>query len=69
MAVTSARTLRLLTLLQARRHWSGDELAGRLGVSIRTLRRDVDRLRGYGYPVETQPGYSFHALSPAMKNL
>ncbi|QCB94659.1 helix-turn-helix transcriptional regulator [Cellulomonas shaoxiangyii] len=56
MAVTSSRTLRLLSLLQQRRHWSGADLADRLGVSIRTLRRDVDRLREVGYPVDAQPG-------------
>lgn len=50
------RTLRLLTLLQQRRHWSGGELAGRLGISLRTLRRDVERLREIGYPVDAQPG-------------
>ncbi|WP_432166107.1 helix-turn-helix transcriptional regulator [Streptomyces sp. bgisy031] len=51
MANTSSRTLRLLSLLQTHRHWSGLELAGRLGVSERTLRRDVERLRELGYPV------------------
>ena len=56
MANTSSRTLRLLSLLQARRYWPGGELAGRLGVSARTLRRDVDRLRELGYPVEAQRG-------------
>jgi predicted DNA-binding transcriptional regulator YafY len=56
MAATSSRTLRLLTLLQARRFWSGAELSGRLEVSLRTLRRDVDRLRDLGYPVEARPG-------------
>jgi predicted DNA-binding transcriptional regulator YafY len=56
MANTSTRTLRLLSLLQARRYWPGGELAGRLGVSARTLRRDVDRLRELGYPVEAQRG-------------
>src|ERR1700691_400446 len=56
MANTSTRTLRLLSLLQARRYWPGAELAGRLGVSPRTLRRDVDRLRELGYPVEAQRG-------------
>src|SRR3954469_12877786 len=56
MAATSSRTLRLLSLLQARRHWAGEDLAGRLGVSVRTLRRDVDRLRDLGYPVEARPG-------------
>jgi predicted DNA-binding transcriptional regulator YafY len=56
MAATSSRTLRLLTLLQGRRFWSGSELSGRLEVSLRTLRRDVDRLRELGYPVEARPG-------------
>jgi predicted DNA-binding transcriptional regulator YafY len=56
MANTSTRTLRLLSLLEARRHWPGAELAGRLGVSQRTLRRDVDRLRELGYPVEARRG-------------
>lgn len=65
MAVTSARTLRLLSLLQRRRHWSGTELADRLGVSLRTLRRDVDRLRELGYPVDAQPGVAGgYALAP-----
>jgi len=50
------RMLRLLALLQQRRHWAGDELAGRLGISLRTLRRDVGRLREVGYPVDAQPG-------------
>lgn len=56
MADTSARTLRLLTLLQSHRFWPGPELSDRLGVSARTLRRDVDRLRELGYPVEARPG-------------
>lgn len=56
MADTSARTLRLLSLLQARRYWPGAELAGRLQVSPRTLRRDVDRLRELGYPIQAQRG-------------
>ncbi|WP_097195894.1 helix-turn-helix transcriptional regulator [Blastococcus aggregatus] len=50
------RTLRLLSILQQRRHWAGGDLAARLGVSLRTLRRDVDRLRELGYPVAAQPG-------------
>ncbi|MGY1753716.1 helix-turn-helix transcriptional regulator [Blastococcus sp. SYSU D01042] len=50
------RTLRLLSLLQQRRHWPGGELAARLGVSLRTLRRDVERLRELGYPVDASPG-------------
>jgi predicted DNA-binding transcriptional regulator YafY len=53
---TSARLLRLLSLLQARRDWSGAQLAERLGVALRTVRRDVDRLRDLGYPVVAQPG-------------
>lgn len=56
MANTSARTLRLLALLQSRRYWPGAELAGRLGVSPRTLRRDIDRLRELGYPIQAQRG-------------
>jgi predicted DNA-binding transcriptional regulator YafY len=56
MANTSTRTLRLLSLLQTHRYWPGAELAERLGVSVRTLRRDVDRLRELGYPVEAQRG-------------
>src|SRR4051812_25006846 len=56
MANTSSRTLRLLSLLQTHRYWPGAELAERLGVSVRTLRRDIDRLRDLGYPVEAQRG-------------
>jgi predicted DNA-binding transcriptional regulator YafY len=56
MANTSTRTLRLLSLLQAQRYWAGGELADRLGVSARTLRRDIDRLRELGYPVEAHRG-------------
>ena len=56
MANTSSRALTLLSLLQTHRHWPGDELAGRLGVSARTLRRDVDRLRDLGYPVTGSRG-------------
>lgn len=48
--------LRLLALLQARRNWSGGELAERLEVGVRTLRRDVERLRRLGYPVQASPG-------------
>lgn len=56
MLETSARLLRLLSLLQARREWTGPELAGRLDVSERTVRRDVDRLRALGYPVDATRG-------------
>ena len=48
--------LRLLSLLQTHRYWPGTELAERLEVSPRTLRRDIDRLRTLGYPVDATPG-------------
>ncbi|MFF0746229.1 helix-turn-helix transcriptional regulator [Streptomyces sp. NPDC004111] len=56
MLETSARLLRLLSLLQAHREWTGPDLADRLGVTPRTVRRDVDRLRELGYPVHASPG-------------
>ena len=56
MANTSARMLRLLSLLQTHRYWPGGELADRLEVSPRTLRRDVDRLRELGYLVDATRG-------------
>jgi predicted DNA-binding transcriptional regulator YafY len=56
MTGTSSRLLTLLSLLQARRDWPGRELAGRLEVSPRTIRRDVERLRELGYPVESLTG-------------
>ncbi len=56
MANTSSRTLRLLSLLQTHRYWPGTELAGRLEVSERTLRRDIERLRDLGYPVHSSRG-------------
>lgn len=56
MSGTSARLLSLLSLLQARRDWPGHVLAERLGVSGRTVRRDVDRLRELGYPIEAALG-------------
>jgi predicted DNA-binding transcriptional regulator YafY len=56
MANTSARMLRLLSLLQTHRYWPGAELAGRLEVSPRTLRRDIERLRELGYPVAASRG-------------
>jgi predicted DNA-binding transcriptional regulator YafY len=52
------RALLLLSLLQTHRFWPGAELTARLGVSSRTLRRDVDRLRSLGYPVDATPGAS-----------
>jgi len=56
MTETSGRLLQLLALLQARREWPGAKLADRLGVSGRTIRRDVERLRRLGYPVESLTG-------------
>jgi predicted DNA-binding transcriptional regulator YafY len=53
---TTSRVLSLLDLLQTHRHWGGSELARRLGVTARTLRRDVGRLRTLGYRVESVPG-------------
>jgi predicted DNA-binding transcriptional regulator YafY len=53
---TAVRLLRLLSLFTARRTWGGDELADRLGVTGRTVRRDVERLRELGYPVVAVPG-------------
>src|SRR4051794_30139044 len=55
-ATTSSRLLELLSLLQGRRDWPGGELAERLEVSGRTVRRDIERLRGLGYPVESLTG-------------
>lgn len=55
---THARLLQLLALLQARPDWSGPELAERLGVSTRTIRNDMSRLRDVGYPVDAVPGVS-----------
>ena len=56
MVQTSARLLALLSLLQVRREWTGHELAERLEVGPRTIRRDVDKLRSLGYPIEAAPG-------------
>jgi predicted DNA-binding transcriptional regulator YafY len=64
MLETSARLLRLLSLLQTPRDWPGAELAERLGVSPRTIRRDIDRLRELGYTVHATagaPGYRLGA--------
>jgi predicted DNA-binding transcriptional regulator YafY len=52
----SGRLLKLLSLLQTPREWSGAELADRLGVTSRTIRRDIDRLRELGYPVHADRG-------------
>src|SRR5437660_7358075 len=56
MSHTASRLLELLSLLKSRRDWPGDELADRLEVSGRTIRRDVERLRRLGYPVESLTG-------------
>lgn len=56
MLDTSSRLLRLLALLQSRRDWPGHELSERLAVTPRTVRRDIDRLRGLGYPVASSSG-------------
>jgi predicted DNA-binding transcriptional regulator YafY len=56
MLDTSARLLKLLSLMQARADWTGPELALRLEVGARTVRRDIERLRTLGYPVHAAPG-------------
>lgn len=56
MLSTSARLLRLATLLQSRRHWPGSALVAALDVDARTVRRDIDRLRELGYPVQASSG-------------
>ncbi|MCD0451535.1 WYL domain-containing protein [Actinocorallia sp. API 0066] len=56
MGETTARTLSLLTLLQSHRWWPGEELAERLGVTTRSLRRRIDALRELGYEIESTPG-------------
>jgi predicted DNA-binding transcriptional regulator YafY len=62
MLETSARLLRLLSLLQRQPDWSGAELAERLGVSARTIRRDMERLRDLGYPVHSTRGVAGYRL-------
>jgi predicted DNA-binding transcriptional regulator YafY len=62
MIETSARLLRLLSLLQQPKEWSGSALAGELGVGVRTVRRDVDKLRNLGYPVDAVPGVAGYRL-------
>ena len=56
MLKTSARLLELLSILQLRRDWTSSELADRLGVSTRTVRADIDKLRSLGYLVDARPG-------------
>lgn len=62
MLQTSGRLLRLLSLLQSPRDWSGAELATRLEVDVRTVRRDIDKLRELGYPVEATVGVAGYRL-------
>jgi predicted DNA-binding transcriptional regulator YafY len=59
---TSARLLRLLALLQMRRERTGAALAERLSIDVRTVRRDIAKLRSLGYPVEASPGRSGYRL-------
>lgn len=73
MLTASNRLLRLLSLLQTRRHWTGADLAETLDIHPRTLRRDIDRLRELGYPIQASSGvaggYAFragHALPPLL---
>jgi predicted DNA-binding transcriptional regulator YafY len=56
MLATSDRLLKLLALLQSRPRWTGPELAERLGVTTRTVRNDIERIRRLGYPVHAGPG-------------
>lgn len=56
MVETSARLLRLLSVLQSKPDWSGADLAARLEITPRTLRRDIAKLRSLGYPVHAAPG-------------
>ena len=62
MLETSARLLKLLSLLQLPREWSGAALASELGVGARTVRRDVEKLRNLGYPVDAVPGVAGYRL-------
>jgi len=69
MLDTSARLLRLLSLLQSRPFWRGRELAARMDVTGRTVRRDVERLRSLGYPVEASAGTAGGYMLAAGRNL
>src|SRR5918995_1203942 len=62
MLETSARLLRLLSLLQTPRDWAGAELAEQLDVDVRTVRRDIDKLRALGYPVHAARGVAGYRL-------
>ncbi|OMP37283.1 DNA-binding transcriptional regulator, partial [Stenotrophomonas sp. KAs 5-3] len=73
MRHTAHRLLRLIALLQARRQWSGAELAERMGVDRRSIRRDIERLRELGYPVQASSGvgggYQLGAGAPVLPML
>lgn len=62
MLETSARLLRLLSLLQTPREWTGADLAAQLEVDIRTVRRDIEKLRALGYPVHAVAGAAGYRL-------
>lgn len=67
MLETSARLLRLLSLLQTPRDWTGADLAERLEVDVRTVRRDIDKLRALGYPVQASAGVAGYRLGAGAK--
>ncbi|MBF6330505.1 helix-turn-helix transcriptional regulator [Nocardia transvalensis] len=67
MLETSARLLELLSLLQTPRDWTGAELAQRLDVDVRTVRRDIDKLRNLGYPVHAVAGVAGYRLGAGTK--
>jgi predicted DNA-binding transcriptional regulator YafY len=67
MLETSARLLRLLSLLQTPRDWAGADLAQRLEVDVRTVRRDIRKLRDLGYPVHATPGAAGYRLGAGTK--
>lgn len=68
MESPSSRSLRLLSLLHTRRAWSAEELADHLDIALRTLRRDIARLRALGYDVRSAPGPGGgYRLTPSIK--
>jgi len=67
MLETSARLLRLLSLLQTPRDWTGTDLAQHLEVDVRTVRRDIQKLRDLGYPVHATPGAAGYRLGAGTK--